>query len=373
LTSIDIPNSVTEIGDWTFYGCSNLNTVTLSNSVSSINDYTFEECRNLSSTIIPNSVNSIGVGAFAGCSSLTSVNIPMSVTLIDNYAFSNSGLRSAIIPNSVDSIGRGIFSGCHSLKSVTLPSSITSINDNTFEGCSGLNSFTIPNTITTIGKYAFSGCTCISSITIPVSVINIREYAFHLCTSLSSLRFEDNEKYLVVSSEAFDSDMPNQAYLGRQMDFISIPSSALKNITFGEYITYIVGSFSEGLDICTVESYNPIPPETYYTFSDETYQNGTLYVPETAIEAYASAPGWEDFKTIKALGDYDAINNIYNNNDNGFSIDGNTLHLIGDSLVRVVSLNGSTIYNGNGNKDINLAKGMYLVIIGDKASKIVVK
>ena len=89
------------------------------------------------------SVTSIGNYVFWHCSGLTSVTIPNSVTSIGNYAFSGcSGLTSITIPNSVTSIGYSAFSGCSGLTSVTIPNSVTSIGGYAFSGCSGLTSVT---------------------------------------------------------------------------------------------------------------------------------------------------------------------------------------------------------------------------------------
>ncbi len=91
--------------------------------VTRIGEYTFYQCSSLSSITIPNSVTSIGNDAFSGCADLTSVTIGNSVTSIGSSAFSGcSGLTSVTIGNSVTSIGDGAFSGCSVLTSVTLNS-----------------------------------------------------------------------------------------------------------------------------------------------------------------------------------------------------------------------------------------------------------
>ena len=79
---------VTNIGDWAFYGCSGLTSVTIPNGVTSIGGAAFSGCSGLTSVTIPNSVKSIGEGAFSVCSGLTSVTIPNSVKSIGNSAFS---------------------------------------------------------------------------------------------------------------------------------------------------------------------------------------------------------------------------------------------------------------------------------------------
>ena len=120
-------------------------------SVTSIGEYAFYDCRSLTSITIPNSVTSIGGSAFDGCSGLTSITIPNSVTEIRSYAFALChSLTSITIPNSVTSIGYRAFQECSSLTTVTIPNSVTCIGDSAFWDCSSLTSITIPNSVTSI-------------------------------------------------------------------------------------------------------------------------------------------------------------------------------------------------------------------------------
>ena len=91
-----IPNNVTSIGDFAFYGRKGLTSVTLGNSVTSIGEYAFYGCSGLTSVAIPDSVTSIGEWAFNGCSGLTSVIIGNGVTSIDRYAFNNCDKLTSI-------------------------------------------------------------------------------------------------------------------------------------------------------------------------------------------------------------------------------------------------------------------------------------
>ena len=151
--------SVTSIGLYAFYGCTNLTSVTIPNSVTSIGNATFFECRSLTSVTIPNSVTSIGEQAFSSCTSLTSLSIPNSVTSIGGNAFYNcTSLTNVTIPNSVTSIDRFAFYGCTSLTNVTIGSSVTSIGNYAFEECTSLTNVTIGNSVTSIGYNAFYYC-----------------------------------------------------------------------------------------------------------------------------------------------------------------------------------------------------------------------
>ena len=185
LTSVEIPDSVTSVGDYAFYNCSSLTSVEIPDSVTSLGNYAFYQCSSLTSVEIGDSVTSIGSWAFYGCSSLTSVVIPDSVTRIDNYAFLNcSSLTSVEIGDSVTSIGVGAFSDCSSLTSVVIPDSVTSIGVSAFYDCSNLTSVVIPDSVTSIAEKAFYGCSSLTSVVIPDSVTSIGNYAFQNCSNL---------------------------------------------------------------------------------------------------------------------------------------------------------------------------------------------
>ena len=149
-----------KLGDWAFYGCSGLTSLTIPSGVTSIGDKAFRGCSRLTSLTIPSGVTSIGDWAFSGCSGLTSLPIPSSVTSIGNYAFYGcSGLTSLTLPSGVTSIGNYAFYGCRGLTSMTIPSGVTSIGNDAFYGCSGLTSiYVYPENLPELESGIFSGC-----------------------------------------------------------------------------------------------------------------------------------------------------------------------------------------------------------------------
>ena len=275
-TSVQLPDSVIEMGTDIFSGCSNLETVTLSNSIKSIPAATFYECTNLTSIIIPEGVTSIGDSAFSHCSQLTSITFPESVTAIginvfdacseltsfivhesnQNFSTLEDGkilcdknketliaypsakgyvtilngiktiagnafvdcteLTDITIPNSVTSIGNGAF-GRTGFTSVELPDSITQMGIDVFCGCSSLETVTLSNSITSIPKATFFMCYKLSEIVIPSSVTSIGETAFGDCYSVKTL----------VTGNGLTS-----------LDYLPI-TSALESITIGDSITEI--------------------------------------------------------------------------------------------------------------------------------------
>ena len=216
LTSITIPNSVSQIGAALFAGCSKLLSINVDASNSnftSVGGVLFNknqtELLDFPSGVtgaysIPSGVTSIGSGAFSSCSGLVSITLPNSVTCIDTFAFLYcSGLTSIRIPNSVTSIGTNAFDGCTRLTSITIPSGVTSIGYDAFDGTPWLKNYpndfviagdnilidykgtqsiiTIPSSVISIDDSAFWSCSGLTSITIPSSVTSIGDFAFSDC------------------------------------------------------------------------------------------------------------------------------------------------------------------------------------------------
>ena len=201
LISISIPDSVTSIKDNAFYGCSSLTDVYITdiakwcaikfgNTGSNPLRYAHNLYLNgelVTELVIPNSVTTINDYAFWGCNSLTIVTIPDSVTTIGNSAFYGChSLTSITIPDSVTTIGNSAFLGCSSLTNITIGNGVTSIENGAFFGCSSLTSVTIPDGVTSIGAKAFSSCYSLTSIyckaQTPPTIDSSAFYGWNQCT-----------------------------------------------------------------------------------------------------------------------------------------------------------------------------------------------
>ena len=238
ITSVEIPGSVTSIGEFVFYGCNSLSSITVDPSnpaYSSAGGVLFDEAlttliqfpegmggsytipagvtkigdnafsySGITSVNIPASVTSIGEGAFYGCGGLTSVNIPASVTSIAAQAFENcAGLTGINVDPSnpaYSSAGGVLFDEAQTTLikypeslggSYTIPASVTTIGDAAFI-YSGITSVNIPDSVTSIGYNAFDYCVSLTSITIPASVTSIGINAFVFCDNLTSVTIPDS-------------------------------------------------------------------------------------------------------------------------------------------------------------------------------------
>ncbi len=159
VTSVVIPDSVTEIGSYAFFGCSGLQSVTMSSCLKSIGDYAFYNCFNLESIVFPEGLKTIGNTVFYGCKALTEVTIPDSVETVGNGAFSGcTKLRDVKIGCGINALSNSLFYNCSSIKRIVIPGGVTSVGTYTFSGCSSLDEIAVPATVTSIGASAFASC-----------------------------------------------------------------------------------------------------------------------------------------------------------------------------------------------------------------------
>jgi len=180
-----LPESVTSIGNYAFYGCSSLVNISMPN-VTSIGAYAFNGCGSLALTELPSGVTSIGAYAFYGCGSLVLTELPSGVTSIESNAFFGcSSLSLTELPSGVTSIEPSVFDGCGSLALTELPSGVTSIGSNAFNGCGSLALTELPSGVTSIGGGAFEGCSSLALTELPSGVTSIGNTAFDGCRSLA--------------------------------------------------------------------------------------------------------------------------------------------------------------------------------------------
>ena len=190
---------VTEIGDSTFKGCTELTSITIPDGVIGIGNNAFSGCTSLETVTIPASVTYVGNSAFYGCTSLKSVTVPESVTYIGGYAFAECySLKYADIPANVTGIGTSPFCNCRSLENINIDEAnkcYTTVDgvlydkDKTelinYPAGKKDSSYVIPEGIRTIREKAFYGCLNLCELTIPDSVTEIESGAFE-CSSLIS-------------------------------------------------------------------------------------------------------------------------------------------------------------------------------------------
>ena len=307
--------------------------------VTSIGSNAFRNCTGLTAIKIPCSVTSIESDAFSGCSSLNSVKVPVTdySTFCTNKAlgciYSSLGkpvqlidsegkeITEYIVPDGVTSIGSNAFRNCTGLTAITIAGSVTSIGYSAFEYCSCLTSVTISNSVTSIASNAFSGCSSLNSIKVPVTDYStfcnnkalgcisssigkpvqlidseekeITEYIVpDGVTSIESSAFRNCTGLTAITIAGSVTSIGNYAFSG---------CSGLTSVTIGSSVTSLGNNaFSDCTSLMSVKSYIT-EPFNISRFTEETYRNGTLYVPAGTKDLYIRFDGWREFLKIEEM------------------------------------------------------------------------
>ena len=350
LTSVEIGNSVTSIGESAFSDCSGLESIVVEagntkydsrdncNAIIETESNTLiAGCKN---TVIPNSVTSIGNYAFYYCYRLTSITIPNSVTSIGNYAFYGCyGLTSITIPNSVTSIGEWAFYDCSRITSVTIGNSVTSIGYDAFKFCEGLI------TVINLSNLTFSkGSSDNGYIAYYANkVYNANngsiegDYIFCKPNNVNTL-----VGYLGSETElTLPADYKGESYVIGESAFEG--NNTITSITIPNSVTSIGESAFANCDNITdikVMAEKPIRGNANI-FANAVYDNATLYIPNGTKSLYEKREPWNLFFDI-AETDFTGIDDIEAENGN--------VRNVYDLQGRVVENPTNGIYIINGKK-----------------------
>ena len=156
-----------------------LKTVLIKEGCENLGDYAFYGCFLIQTVSLPSTLAHIGSNAFTHCSLLQDLTLPFLGDGTSNaylgYLFggegwiyngnvvsSNSNLQTVTLREGVTSLEEGAFYGCSGISAINLPSSLTTIGARAFEGCSNLSSLVLPSSIRKIGKDVFKGCESLS-------------------------------------------------------------------------------------------------------------------------------------------------------------------------------------------------------------------
>jgi len=179
VTTLEIPEGIDVVKDYTFYGCTSFTDVTLDEHVISV-----------------------GNAAFYACSNLENLNIAEGVIGIEAYAFNGCAkLSSLTIPDSVASLGEAAFEDCTDLQSVSIGQSINVLSSNLFSRCTSLKTINLPDSIITIESYAFNECSGLECVSIGWNTVYINYNAFVDCARLEHVLYrgtEDDWSYLTI-------------------------------------------------------------------------------------------------------------------------------------------------------------------------------
>lgn len=320
-SSITIPYSIVNIGDYTFNNCVNVK-INIKGELLSVGKYAFNNCNMINDAVIFADGATVAEKAFYACTSLKTVimpnNSPVSssafsectsmetyyytlnydegtatinryekapdrsytqvpdiicdniVTVIGSSVFYKMPLTKIVLPETIEIIGSNAFNGCSELTDITIPLSITQIDKYAFNGCVGLKSLYISNSLTTIGEKVFSGCNDLVILGIANSPIH--QYA--ISSGIIFATGKTDEYYYYVDENKVITLVK---YIGStQVKTISLPSAIgiYKVTTIGDNL---LREYSELAAINIPDSIDIIGAYAFYncTNADISY-SGTI-------------------------------------------------------------------------------------------------
>ena len=276
VTKVIIPDTVTNIGSSSFYGCNNLTELVMSQNIEMVGSYCFSgspwlesqpdgvlyfgnvayrfidsDCHpssadeiepyeekkitvkdgttaiaasfavnnyNIVEVELPDSIESIGEYAFNHCVNLTAVNTPENLEEVGAYAFAYCyKLQNPVISGKMKGIMPYSFTRCTSFKEVEIPDGVTTISDNAFEDCYDLTTLTLPGSLDYIGNKAFKGCS-LQKLECPENLGYIDDFAFWDNYYLASVKFNDSIR--TIGDYAFAGNRLTCAVLPRSLERI---------------------------------------------------------------------------------------------------------------------------------------------------------
>lgn len=154
-----VGENLSGIGNYAFYNCTSMQSITLSNALNTIGNYAFAGCYNMStvSMNLASDITAIGTHAFEDCQALQTISIPINVTTIGDAAFKGCwNLQTIDLCGqgqnvALRNLGCDMFVNCRNLKAVTFPQGFTEdVDISNFEGCLALQAITVRNSLMNI-------------------------------------------------------------------------------------------------------------------------------------------------------------------------------------------------------------------------------
>lgn len=224
---VEVPNSITKIGENAFYGCSNLKTIV-----------------NFSHLIIKNNSSYGHIGYYAN----KIINAPDGEKIDNKFYFCSINNKhylagyigddtNLILPNNYKDdnyiIGEQAFYYCDRLVSLIIPNSVTCIEKDAFRNCANLNQIEIPNSVKTIGECAFYNCKEMSNVIFGNGIINIGKDSFFGCSNLKKVSISDIGNWCNIE---FNSIYSNPLYY---TDNLYFNNELLTQLFVPEEVTHI--------------------------------------------------------------------------------------------------------------------------------------
>ncbi len=291
VTEISVPDFVTEIGAYQFYGCQSLEKIKLHADVTVIGTAAFGNCPSLRAiycekaddqihkildtnselskelfVVSPDEQDKITDGDV-----IEKDGVLYSADMTVLRGFTGNVAAELVVPETVTKIADGAFRNCFTLQTIALPDTVTELPDSLFENCRNLQAVRFSDNLCAVGSRAFSGCIRLADVSLPETVSAVGTYAFASCRALQAVTLPNA---IAVLTEGVFSDCVRLAEIKLPQELTAIGDNAfyncynLKAITLPETVTNLGASAFEGCAALTEmslpEAVTELPERIFY-------------------------------------------------------------------------------------------------------------
>ena len=278
-----------------------IKTVIISDGITSIGDWMFFECNELTSVSIPDSVTRIGNCVFYYCSSLSSIHIPDSVTEIGEHAFYDSAVSKISIPDKIENVGTDAFYNCKNLQFSNYDNAKYLGNESNpylvlIESVSeGISSCEIHPDTRVIAGNAFYYNQSLTAISLPEGAVGIGDYAFNCCKSLTTISVPNTLKS--IGSYAF--------YYTPNMQYNSYENGNYIGNEDNPYVVLMKANHT-GISSCTIHPDTKVILDQAFSecssLSSITIPDGITRIPDYAFSRCSALRSIEIPNTVTSIG-----------------------------------------------------------------------
>ena len=275
------------IGNYAFYECTGLNSISFGNGISVIGNYAFAGCGSLGDVSIPElcSLGQIGDHAFYSCTNLTKFSLPINVKYVGDYAFAECKLLSDFVmcnfgnendKSNLTELGWNVFENCETLSSLTFPMNYNEAVDiSLVKGCKNLRNITVRSMKMTFTEQTNGDVYCFRCFKDMLSEEPVNGTFYFEGRNDSALHTLTREKCFAFSYIDYDSDASQY----KKLDKYELTVQDSKVSGEAGRSTYIVNSNNElltstvGEGVTTLEIPDPIGPYHIYNIGANIFAN----------------------------------------------------------------------------------------------------
>lgn len=318
IVSIKFGEYISEINDYAFYNCLDLETIEFTNNITHVGEKAFDNTKWLKQNINEYIIIGQTLYKYNGKYKLeTHISVPDGIVSISPYAFEDANVITEItLPFTLKEIGKGAFKNCINLISIEIPLQVIKIENETFMNCSRLREIIFNKNLIHIGKYAFkdclklseidfynveiiedyafSGCEKLSSVILPSTLKEVGTSIFDNCTLLNSVKINNDAEYKIVDGILYDKNRTTliEDLLKMQKREVTLPSTVSlikENAFYGSLVEKVVissnvtienNAFKNNVYLKGIVFVSNIP-----TITEESFDEGTtIYFSNKAID-----------------------------------------------------------------------------------------